>query len=72
MLNLYDEIIVNIDNETGIVISPENPEELSDAMISLLDRERFDKYSKGAKSRSQVFSYHNMAEKYAQLYSDVI
>lgn len=63
---------VNMHEESGIVIKPESSIDLSDAMVSLLESERWRKYSQGAKKRSELFSYSGMAEMYTRLYTSII
>ncbi len=63
---------VNKNGETGVVIAPENSLALSNAMISLQDLNLWDDYSKGARRRAELFSHTRMAEKYADLYKELV
>ena len=65
---------VNINNETGIVISPGSPEELRRAMKFLLNNPRTaSKMGNNAKERSlNLFTAHQQAQAYFKVYSELL
>jgi rhamnosyl/mannosyltransferase len=65
---------VNAHHETGLVITPNNPEKLRDAMQQLLDKPRLVKQF-GLKARARyetLFTGQKMGEHYAALYQTVL
>ena len=64
---------ININNETGFTVPPENPEALQNAMQFLWDNpEKAAEMGKSARNRyKQVFTADKMAEEYAKLYKSL-
>jgi rhamnosyl/mannosyltransferase len=65
---------VNAHNETGLIISPEDPVQMAFAMNSLLkDDALADSFGKGARKRyEQLFSAPVLGRAYASLYKDAL
>lgn len=65
---------VNADNETGLVVPPENPEKFCEAMKKLAeDSSLVEKFGKAARSRyEKLFTGKKMGENYAALYKKVV
>ena len=65
---------INADGETGIVVPPDNPIELAQAMIRLRDDENMaHRYGLAARQRyEKLFSGHTLGKSYAALYLEVV
>lgn len=65
---------VNLHGETGLVIPPENPNELAASMNSIFSDDQLAlKYAQGARSRyEQLFSGPALGKAYAGLYKEVV
>jgi len=62
-----------IDNVTGILVPPQNPDEMADALLKLLDNEKLRK-SMGEAGRKRIkekFSIENTVKEYEKLYFDL-
>lgn len=63
---------VNVDGETGVVIPPENPDELARAMNLLLDESVAEHFGQGARRRYEsTFSGKKLGSAYAELFHKV-
>ena len=60
-------------NDTGILIEPENPKELLNEIISIIDnKERLEKISKLAFSEVQNYDWSQIGKKYLDLYKELL
>ena len=60
-------------NKTGILIEPENPEELLKKIIDLLnDQVKLDQLSKSAFEEVQNYGWSNIGKKYLNLYEKLL
>ncbi|MBV5341030.1 MAG: glycosyltransferase [Deltaproteobacteria bacterium] len=63
---------VNVDGETGIVVPPENPDELARAMNQLLDESVAEHFGQNARRRYELtFSGNKLGNAYAELFRKV-
>lgn len=64
---------VNVHNETGLVIAPERPDELRDAMQFLINNpDMTEKFGKKAYERSKKFTAEEQAHAYMNIYHSMI
>jgi glycosyltransferase involved in cell wall biosynthesis len=60
-------------NHTGILIEPENSEELLNQIISLVnDQEKLEEISRLALSEVQKYDWSNIGQKYLDLYKKLL
>jgi len=60
-------------NDSGILIEPENPEELLNQIVSIIDdEEKLEKISKLAFSEVQNYAWSNIGQKYLDLYKKLL
>lgn len=57
--------------QTGLVIPPESPEALKEAMIKMLDKQLRERFSKEATLRGQIFSFEHCASEFENLYLEL-
>lgn len=61
------------DGETGLLVQPEDPSALAEAVIRLLQDQQFrNRMAKEGQQKAQDFSWQKIAEQTAKLYKDVI
>lgn len=62
-----------VDGETGVLVPPERPERLAEAMGSMLDADRRERYGRAGFTRvSEEFHVERTARDYVSLYREVI
>lgn len=64
---------VNQNGITGLVVPPENPKALADAINKILsDKKLYDKFSKNAKKRFNEFEISSIGDKILKLYVEIL